>query len=205
MERTRIPACCRARIAASRPGPGPCTSTSTSRTPASCSAREVFCAAICAAYGVLLREPLNPLAPALPHAITFPDWSVKVTIVLLKLAWIWTLPYGTDLRSLRPPRRTGRRGAAPVVFSSAIHFPPRVFRACAYRHARKTRRLLLLRLGAPATGHGLACTAFGSCVSTRALAAHRQVAAMPQPAISANFLHTLDIHGDLAAQITFHF
>jgi hypothetical protein len=50
-------------------------------------ARRAACSAVtCAAYGVLLREPLNPFAPALDHEITFPAGSVNVTIVLLNVA-----------------------------------------------------------------------------------------------------------------------
>jgi hypothetical protein len=40
-----------------------------------------------AAYGVLLRDPLNPEAPAEPQEIGFPVGSVIVTMVLLKVAW----------------------------------------------------------------------------------------------------------------------
>jgi hypothetical protein len=43
-------------------------------------------AAVCAAKGVLFLDPLNPLAPALDHEMTFPFTSVIVTIVLLKVA-----------------------------------------------------------------------------------------------------------------------
>ena len=39
-----------------------------------------------AAYGVFLRLPAKPEVPALAHVITFPDWSVIDTIVLLKVA-----------------------------------------------------------------------------------------------------------------------
>src|SRR5687768_18239223 len=54
-----------------------------------------------AAYGVLLREPLKPATPAEPHEITAPVRSVIVMIVLLNVAWIWTCPWGTFLRSRR--------------------------------------------------------------------------------------------------------
>ena len=40
----------------------------------------------------LLREPLKPAEPALPHATVFPSVSVIVTIVLLKEAKICTCP-----------------------------------------------------------------------------------------------------------------
>ena len=40
-------------------------------------------AAICAANGVDLREPLKPTLPAEAQARTLPSWSVMLTIVLL--------------------------------------------------------------------------------------------------------------------------
>src|SRR4029079_8865430 len=55
-----------------------------------------------AAYGVLLREPLNPATPAEPQLITAPLRSVIVMIVLLNVAWMWTCPWGAFFRS---PRR----------------------------------------------------------------------------------------------------
>src|SRR5688572_19886257 len=54
-----------------------------------------------AAYGVLLREPLKPATPADPQLMTAPARSVIVMIVLLKVAWMWTCPCGTFLRSRR--------------------------------------------------------------------------------------------------------
>ena len=85
IERTRRPDAWSDRTAGSRPGPGPLTKTSTSRTPWSIAVRAAFCAAICAAYGVLLREPLNPAWPALPQDRVLPFRSVMVTMVLLKV------------------------------------------------------------------------------------------------------------------------
>ena len=41
-----------------------------------------------AAYGVLLREPLNPAVPAEPQLMTAPLRSVIVMIVLLNVAWM---------------------------------------------------------------------------------------------------------------------
>jgi hypothetical protein len=43
-------------------------------------------AACVAANGVPLREPLNPMPPALDQAITLPSMSVMVTCVLLNEA-----------------------------------------------------------------------------------------------------------------------
>src|ERR671919_138395 len=65
MEPTSRPAACSERIAVSRPDPGPLTKTSTLRMPCSCARLAAASAAICAAYGVDFREPLNPTWPAL--------------------------------------------------------------------------------------------------------------------------------------------
>src|SRR6266852_1894385 len=94
------PAAASARTADSRPEPGPFTFTSTlfipywSRaTPAAASE------ACCAAYGVPLREPLKPMAPAEDQHITRPSVSVMVICVLLNDAAICTYPCGTTRRS----------------------------------------------------------------------------------------------------------
>src|SRR3989337_4437969 len=49
-------------------------------------------AALCAANGVLFRDPLKPSEPELPQAITLPLISVIVTSVLLNDAWICATP-----------------------------------------------------------------------------------------------------------------
>ena len=59
MEPTSRPADCRERMAVSRPEPGPLTNTSTFLTPCSIALRAADSAAIPAAYGVDLREPLK--------------------------------------------------------------------------------------------------------------------------------------------------
>src|SRR5260370_10442584 len=81
------PAAASARTADSRPEPGPFTRTSTlfmpywSRaTPAAASE------ACCAAYGVPLREPLKPIAPAEDQNTTLPSVSVMEICVLLNHA-----------------------------------------------------------------------------------------------------------------------
>src|SRR6202035_3570337 len=84
MEPTSRPVACSDRIAVSRPEPGPFTNTSTLRMPCSMARRAAASAAICAANGVDLREPLNPTLPADAHDSTLPSWSVMETIVLLK-------------------------------------------------------------------------------------------------------------------------
>src|SRR5207302_4115393 len=78
---TSRPTACSERIAVSRPEPGPFTNTSTLRMPCSWARRAAASAAICAANGVDLREPLKPTWPALAQEITLPSGSVIETIV----------------------------------------------------------------------------------------------------------------------------
>src|SRR5262245_43107490 len=50
----------------------------------------------------------------------------------------------------------------------------------------------------------LARTLARAGVRARALPAHRQVAAVPHPPVTADFHQPLDVHGDLLAQISFN-
>src|SRR6266403_1117039 len=116
------PAAASARTADSRPEPGPCTRTSTlfipywSRaTPAAASE------ACCAAYGVPLREPLKPVAPAEDQQMMRPSVSVMAICVLLNDAAMCTRPWGMTRRSrfflnsfLRFVAAAGFPGAAPA-------------------------------------------------------------------------------------------
>src|SRR5919201_141339 len=117
---TSRPAACSERMAASRPAPGPRTNTLPWRIPCSMALRAAVSAARPAAYGVLLREPLKPAAPDEPQVSTLPSGSVMVTMVLLKLDWMYALPRGTFLRS----RRRTRAAAAPraVLRSATAYF-----------------------------------------------------------------------------------
>src|SRR2546430_2617261 len=116
------PVACSERIAASRPDPGPFTYTSMARRPCSMAFFAASSAAWLAAYGVLLRDPLNPTTPELLHERTLPSGSVMVTSVLLNVDWIYALPRGTCLRS----RRLGR---APLRRSANL-LPPRPLLLC---------------------------------------------------------------------------
>src|SRR4051812_2536804 len=80
------------RIAVSRPEPGPFTKTSIFFMPCSCARRPAASAAICAANGVDLREPLKPTVPAEAQETTAPVGSVIVTMVLLKVLLMWASP-----------------------------------------------------------------------------------------------------------------
>src|SRR5919201_2147002 len=98
---TSRPAACSDRMAVSRPEPGPFTKTSTFFSPCSCALRAAFSAAICAANGVDLREPLKPTWPAEAQLITLPNGSVIVTIVLLNVLLMCAWPNATFFFSLR--------------------------------------------------------------------------------------------------------
>src|ERR687889_554444 len=89
------------RMAVSRPEPGPLTNTSTLRMPCSMARRAAASAALCAANGVDLREPLKPTWPADAHEITAPDGSVIDTIVLLNVLLMCACPAATFFFSLR--------------------------------------------------------------------------------------------------------
>jgi hypothetical protein len=89
---TSIPTAWSARIADSRPAPGPLTRTSTLRIPNVLAVLPAATAACVAANGVPLRDPLNPIAPALDQATTLPSASVSVMVVLLNDARMCAIP-----------------------------------------------------------------------------------------------------------------
>src|SRR5262249_25946692 len=101
IEPTSRPVACSDLIAVSRPEPGPFTNTSTLRMPCSIARRAAASAAICAAYGVDLREPLNPTWPEEAQEMTLPPGSVMDTIVLLKVLLMCAWPCAMFLRSFR--------------------------------------------------------------------------------------------------------
>jgi len=101
IEVIRNPACCRAEMADSRPEPGPLTLISTSRTPLRIAALAQRCAALCAAKGVLLREPLKPTQPAEPEQTVLPSKSVIVINVLLNVAFMCTIARTTFFLTFR--------------------------------------------------------------------------------------------------------
>src|SRR5262245_8732060 len=92
---TRRPAAVRARSADSRPAPGPFTYTETKRTPCSIAFFAQSSAAVCAAKGVDLREPLKPCWPQLDQESALPAVSVIVTTVLLNVDWMCATPAAT--------------------------------------------------------------------------------------------------------------
>lgn len=98
---TVIPAAWRAVIADSRPEPGPLTRTSISLTPNLAAFSAACWAASWPAKGVLFREPLKPLVPALAQQRVSPLVSVMVTVVLLNVAFTWAIADVTLRRTLR--------------------------------------------------------------------------------------------------------
>src|SRR3954469_7967629 len=83
-----------------------------------------FCAACCAANGVPLREPRKPSEPELFQLTVLPCVSAMVTMVLLKVAWMCTMPNGTFLRSfflkVLPPRLPFFSGVAGAPAAAAF-------------------------------------------------------------------------------------
>src|SRR5512138_1203201 len=79
-----------------------------------------------AANGVLLREPLKPTEPALPHATVLPSVSVTVMIVLLNDAKICTCPEDkARFAFLAPLVRRVERPLCAIVSRASYFFAPR--------------------------------------------------------------------------------
>src|SRR5688572_28792544 len=222
MDFTSIPIVCSARIADSRPAPGPFTRTSTLRMPNAFAALPAAIAACVAANGVPLRDPLKPMPPALDQATTLPSGSVMVMIVLLKEAWMCANPWCTIRFSPRflnaffltglpafffSPPPSGGADASIGSFFAINQFPVSSFQLPArmaalplgagdWQLAAELNRLLL-------RDRALARALPGARVGLRALAPHREVAAVAQPAVAADFHQALDVHGDLLAKVSF--
>src|SRR5690606_62770 len=143
-------------------------------------------AATCAANGVDFLEPRKPRAPALDQQITFPAMSVTVTIVLLNVALMWTMPCWTFFLTF-----------FLTFLSSAIPqtLPKRGDRRRAPREARASLPSL------PQLADGPPGALAGTGVGVRPLSAHRQPLAVTQSAIAAEVHQPLDVHRDLAAEI----
>src|SRR5579884_2695313 len=104
-------------------------------------------------------------------------------MVLLNVAWICTTPEWTTRFSF---------------FLKLFFFPPFAGAFAALAILCLPRRLLLIRYRSPPRSLARAR------VGVRALAPHRQAAAMPQSAVRAHLDVTLDIHRDFLAQVAFH-
>src|SRR6476659_1873383 len=121
--------------------------------PCSAALRAALSAAICAANGVDLREPLKPTWPADAHAITAPVGSVIETIVLLNVDLMWACPAATFCFSLR---RTFFGTACWRVWGGiGYFFPAFFFPATVFFRPLRPRALVLVRW--PRTGRPLRC------------------------------------------------
>src|SRR5579859_2097142 len=185
MLRTSKPAVERARTADSRPEPGPLIRTSTVRMPLSPALLAAVMAACWAAKGVPLRDPRKPSEPALDQEMVLPSWSAIVTMVLLNVAWMCTMPEWTTRFSffLKVFFFAFAAGLACGAFAIILCLG---------------RRFLLI-------GNGAAARAFaGTRVGISPLAAHRETAAVAHAAVRSHLDVALDVHRDLFAQIAFH-
>src|SRR5580692_3829129 len=150
MDPTSRPVACSDLIAVSRPEPGPFTKTSTLRMPCSIARRAAASAAIWAAKGVDLREPLKPTWPDEAQEMTLPPGSVMETMVLLNVLLIWACPCAMFLRSLRrtflaPPVRLLGGKSDPTSWRSSVHW------RCRARSADPARDYFLPAFFLPAT------------------------------------------------------
>src|ERR1700712_5453681 len=191
---TSRPVACSERIAVSRPEPGPLTNTSTFLTPCSCALRAAFSAAIWAANGVDLREPLKPTWPAEAQLITAPWGAVIGTIVLLNGLLMWAWPremffFPRRRTFLAPP-------AAPARVLGGIGVSLRVC-GCCY----EGKGPALLAGGLLLAGDGLLRALARAGVGLRPLAVDRKVPAVTQALVAADLDLAPDVRLDLAAQV----
>ena len=81
------------RKALSRPAPTPRIITDASLRPISAPFSPISSPTLVAAYGVDLRAPEKPSAPAELESTTLPLSSVRTALVLLKVASMWRMPF----------------------------------------------------------------------------------------------------------------
>src|SRR3954471_18680308 len=219
-------------MAVSRPEPGPFTKTSTLRMPCSCALRAAFSAAICAANGVDLREPLKPTWPAEAQLITLPLGSVMDTIVLLNVLLMCAAPWATFFFSLRrtflaPAAVRALGGMSLRVLDVSVAWPRRpvlceragrrgvprgrcprggprgpLIRAAHSVGARGRSPVGLLLAGLLLAGAGLARALAGARVGLGALPVAGKSTAVTQPLVAADLHLAADVAGHLAAQVT---
>src|SRR5262249_12854080 len=146
------------------------------RRPYSFTALAAAAAAICAANGVPLRDPLNPCCPALLQERTFPSMSAMLMIVLLNVAWMCTTPAGTTRFSF--------------FFPAPFFFPP--------RHAE----LSFLADGLLLAGDRHTRASPRARVRVRPLAAGRQVPPVPVAPIRSDLDEPADVHLDVLAEVS---
>ncbi len=184
--------------------------TSSFRIPISPAFRAACSAAICAAYGVDLREPLNPTEPPDVQPATLPSWSVSVKIVLLNVALIWTWPWVI----VRFPRRLRDTGAPVQVQVQVPPAPPeeqapepllqQVRQQGRLSRGQQSRELCLmwsllrdLLLACDRNALALAGTGVRMCPLT----ANGKTSTVPEALVAADLDLPLDVLGDISAKI----
>src|SRR4051794_40020247 len=179
--------------------------------PCSCALRAAFSAAICAANGVDLREPLKPTWPAEAQLITFPFGSVIDTIVLLNVLLMCAAPWATFFFSLRrtflAPAAARALGGMSL-FGSFSSWPRDAMERPRRRGPARAKRglggagVLLLLAGLLLAGDGLARALARAGVGLGALTVDGQAAAVPQPLVAPDLDLATDVARHLAAQVT---
>src|SRR4051812_21836553 len=175
--------------------------------PCSCALRAAFSAAICAAKGVDLLEPLKPTWPAEAQLITFPLGSVIDTIVLLNVLLMCAAPWATFFFSLR--RTFLAPAAVRALGGMSLRFPTgswpgqhaRARRSRPHGSLRRAAERLLLA-GLLLAGDGLARALARARVRLGALPVDRKSTAVAQPLVAADLHLAADVGGHLAAQVT---
>src|SRR5262245_5533233 len=145
------------------------------------------------------------MVPAEDQAMVLPWASVMVIMVLLKVALTWAMPELIFLRS----RRRGLARVAVCVSFAIDHRAPGIRVSIAKVGFRRPGRGLWraparLSGGLLFAGNGPRLALARARIGVRALAADRQAAAVPQTAVAAQIHQALDVHGDVAAQVTLH-
>src|SRR5690606_16957814 len=166
-------------------------------------------AAMLAAKGVPLRDPLKPWLPAEAHVSTLPCLSVMVTMVLLNVERICAIPTGTFFRSRRRSR-VPFLGLAKLSTSLNRGKPPHEWHPYQVSaepvpfytvHAFRQPPRGAGSAGALLHADGAARALAGPGVGARPLPAHRKPPAVPEPPVAADVHEALDVHLHLAAQI----
>jgi hypothetical protein len=144
-------------------------------------------AACWAAKGVLFRDPLKPLVPALAQATVSPLSSVMVINVLLKVDWIWTTPFSVALLAflLRPAFRDSS-GFAIFLLPLLFHY------------------LALARRGLLLDGYRGSAALSRPGIGVRPLTPCGQTLSMAKPAVASHVHQPLDVHAQFLAQFTFN-
>jgi hypothetical protein len=173
-------------MADSRPEPGPLTLISTSRTPFRIAELAQRWAALWAAKGVLLREPLKPTQPAEAEQTALPSISVIVIKVLLNVAFMCTIARTTFFLTFRF-----------VLFAIILKNP-------LIRVSRKYHFLLAFFLYTL-----LACNCFSrpfacTCITLRTLAPNRQAPSVTNAPVTIDIAQASYILRNLPAKLTFN-